>query len=127
MKSAGMLAALALAALLVPSAAMADDPNDPDMRDPRNRARDREIIRQMNLDQLAFVRERDARYAAGWEAYRAEKNGAGANAAYARARAANDRQHAEYDRVQAKHEQDMAAWRRAVALCRAGHYEHCDG
>ncbi len=127
MKSAGMLAALVLAALLAPTAAMADDPNDPDMRDPRNRARDREIIKQMNLDQLAYVRQRDAGYADGWKAYREAKNGTGANADYARARADNDRERADYAHERAKHAQDMAAWRRAVALCRAGHYEHCDG
>ncbi len=122
MKSAGILAVLALT--LFPSAAMADDPNDPDMRDPRARAHDREIIKQLNRNQLAHVRERDARYADGWKAYREAKNGTGS---YARARADNDRQQAEYARKRDLHEQDMAAWRHAVAMCRAGHDEYCDG
>ncbi len=104
MKVAGLLAVLALA--LVPSTAMADDPNDPDMRDPRNRARDRAIIKQMNLDQLAYVRKRDA--------------------GYARQRGANARRQADYAQARARHDQDMAAWRRAVAMCRSGHYEYCD-
>lgn len=124
MTSAGIFAVLALT--IIPSAAMADDPNDPDMRDPRNRARDREIIRQLNLDQLAYVRQRDAAYADGWKSYRGAKNGNG-SANYTRDRAENDRQHADYARERARHERDMAAWRRAVAMCRAGHYEYCDG
>ena len=141
MKSAGMFAALAFAIALVPSAAMADDPNDPDMRDPRNRARDRAIIKQMNLDQLAHVRARDARYAEGWKAYREAQNGGGSNADYSQARAEGNRERTEYARDRARHEQDrarheqdrarheqdMAAWRRAVAKCRAGHHEYCDG
>ena len=127
MKSAGMLAALAFAIALVPCAAMADDPNDPDMRDPRNRAHDKAIIKQMNLDQLAHVRARDARYADGWKAYREARNGGGGNADYSRARAENNRQRADYERDRARHEQDMVAWRRAVAKCRAGQYEYCDG
>ena len=124
MTSAGIFAVLALT--LIPSGAMADDPNDPDMRDPRNRARDREIIRHLNVDQLAYVRQRDAAYADGWKSYHAAKNGNG-SANYARDRAENDRQHADYARERARHEQDMAAWRRAAAMCRAGHYEYCDG
>ncbi len=124
MKSAGILAALALTTSFVSSVALADDPNDPDMRDPRARARDRQIIRQLNIDELAHVRRRDAGYAAGWKAYREAKNGGGAD--YARARADNDRQRAGYNREQARHEQEMTAWRRAVSMCRAGHYEYCD-
>lgn len=124
MKSAGIFAAVALAASFVSSVALADNPNDPDMRDPRARARDRQIIRQLNIDELAHVRARDARYAAGWKAYREARNGGGAD--YARARADNDRQRADYNRARARHEQDMAAWRRAVAMCRSGHYEYCD-
>lgn len=127
MKSAGILAALAFAIALVPSAAMADDPNDPDMRDPRNQARDRAIIKQMNLDQLALVRARDARYAERWKAYRDARNGGRDNADYSRAKAENNRQSADYERDRARHEQDMTAWRRSVAMCRAGHYEYCDG
>lgn len=97
------------------SMARADDPNDPSMRNPENRARDKAIIRELNRNQLAHVQKRDAEYAKGWKAWREYKgreyNG-GAGDDYASARA--------------RHERDMAAWRRAVSLCQAGRYEYCD-
>lgn len=123
MKFTRVLLGLTLGAVVMPSVALADDPNDPDMRDPRNRARDKAIIRKLNQDQLAYVRQRDARYAEGWRAYR-EQNGSvsgrGVDSAdYGDAQAS-------YRRDRAQYERDRAAWRRAVELCRSGDYRYCD-
>ena len=96
----------ALGAALLPAVALADDPHDPTMRSPAARARDRAIIRQMNQQQLAYVRDRDARIMRDYR--RAKSGGEG----YADARADYDRQ--------------MASWRRAVAACNAGRWEYCD-
>ena len=93
--------ALALGAVAVSSAAYADDPNDPSMRSAAARARDKAIIRKLNLDQAAYVKARDARQAAGWRAYR------------------------EQPARQAAYERKMAEWRRAVRLCESGQYEYC--
>ena len=93
--------ALALGLTVAPSAAYADDPNDPSMRSAAARARDKAIIRQLNLDQAAYVKARDARQAKGWAAYQA----------YPAQRAAYDRK--------------MAEWRRAVRLCESGRHEYC--
>lgn len=93
--------ALALGCATVSSIAYADDPNDPTMRSATARARDKAIIRQLNLDQAAYVRARDARQAAGWRAYKA------------------------YPSRQAAHERHMAEWRRAVRMCESGHHEFC--
>ncbi|MEJ2410960.1 MAG: hypothetical protein P8Y58_17240 [Novosphingobium sp.] len=94
--------------------ARADDPRDPAMRTAEARARDRAIIKQLNEDQLAYVRRRDAEYAQDWEAYRAAKAD---NRPAADQRAYSDA-HSEYEAA-------MAEWRRDVAACRAGYYEHC--
>jgi len=105
--------ALALAAMLMPAIALADDPNDPAMRDPANRARDRAIIRQLNLNELAHVQKRDAGYAQGWRAYReAQQRGSSSD---------------DYARAQQRYQREMAEWRRAVAACRAGDYSACGG
>lgn len=106
-KLGALTCALAITAALLPSAAHADDPRDASMRSPAARARDRAIIRRMNQDQLAYVRERDARR---MQAFRNAR--AGRDARYADARA-------DYQRK-------MAAWRRAVAACNAGQREYCD-
>ena len=50
-----------LAAALMPGAALADDPRDPAMRSAAARARDKAIIRQLNLREAARVREREDR------------------------------------------------------------------
>jgi hypothetical protein len=113
----------ALVAAAMPTVALADDPNDPAMRSAAARARDHEIIRQLNKQELARVRERDARYAEGWRAARA--NGSSA-ADYAARSQDHDRAVADYARDRARYERDMAAWRRAVAACRAGDYSACD-
>ena len=93
--------ALALGLSTMPSIALADDPNDPKMRSAAARARDKAIIRQLNLDQAAHVKARDARQAAGWRAYKA------------------------YPSQQAAYERRMAEWRRAVRMCESGHHEYC--
>ncbi len=93
--------ALALGCVAVSSAAHADDPNDPSMRSAAARARDKAIIRQLNLDQAAHVQARDARQAAGWKAYKA------------------------YPSQRAAYERKMAEWRRAVRMCESGHHEFC--
>jgi hypothetical protein len=111
---------------MVPAVAHADDPNDPAMRNPAARARDREAIRQLNLNQLAYVRQRDAGYAEGWAATRA----AGGSSRAEADRSARLREHDEavvdYARSRAEYERDLARWRRAVAACRAGDYAACE-
>lgn len=103
------LVCAAIVAAMMPAAALADDPRDPTMRTAAARAKDREIIRQLNLQELARVRARDARYAEGWRAARG-----------------NDEAAEGYARDRAQHERDMREWRRAVAACRAGDYAACD-
>ncbi len=99
--------ALALSAVLLPSAALADDPHDPTMRNAAARARDRATIKRMNQQQLAYVRQRDARQ---MQSYRARQDGYDADYADARA----------------EYAQKMRAWRRAVAACNAGQWAYCD-
>lgn len=65
-----MAGALALGCIATSGPALADDPNDPKMRSAAARARDKAIIRQLNLDQAAYVKARDARMAKGWAAHR---------------------------------------------------------
>jgi hypothetical protein len=114
MSSRIVTSVLALACSLAALPAMADDPNDPAMRSPAARARDKAIIRQLNLNQLAYVQKRDAGYAQQWRAWREyqDRRGPGADADHASALA--------------RHEREMAEWRRAVAACRAGKWEYCD-
>ncbi len=118
-----ILGALALATALLPVAALADDPHDPTMRTAAARARDHAIIRRLNQNELAYVRQRDARYAEGWHAYRAR----GANSKdYAHRRSDYERANQRYAQDQGQYQRQMAAWRRAVAACRAGDYSACD-
>lgn len=103
----GIIACVAaLSAVFLPAVALADDPHDPGMRSSAARERDRATIRRMNQQQLAYVRDRDART---MRDYRRAQNGgedyAGARSDYAR---------------------KMAEWRRAVAACNAGRWEYCD-
>jgi hypothetical protein len=100
MKRFAFIAVLALGASAA-TPALADDPRDPAMQSRAARAADAAEIRRLNNEQAAYVKQRDARYAEGWRAYR------------------------EYPRAQAEHEQRMAEWRRAVRLCEQGHYEYC--
>ncbi|MBB4615184.1 hypothetical protein [Novosphingobium taihuense] len=117
MKTGMIFGALVLGVLAVPGVALADDPYDPQMRTQAARDRDRAIIRKLNQQELARVRERDARYAQGWATWKAQKGrehqGRDADA---------DRDYAE---AREDYEQRMAEWRRAVAACRAGRYEYC--
>jgi hypothetical protein len=106
-----LLVCAAIVAAAMPGAALADDPHDPAMRDSAARARDREAIRQLNLQQLAMVRERDARYAEGWRTARENRNSSARE---------------DYARDRDRYERDMAAWRRAVVACRRGDYSACD-
>lgn len=101
MKLKPFAGAFALGCVAVSSIAHADDPHDPSMRNPANRARDKAIIRKLNLDQAAYVRARDARQAKGWAEYKA------------------------LPARQAAYERQMDEWRRAVRLCESGHYEYC--
>jgi hypothetical protein len=113
----------AIVAVLMPAVAMADDPKDPTMRSAAARARDHEIIRKLNQQELARDRERDARYAVGW---RAARNAKGQNAEYAARSREHERAMANYARDRAQYEKKMAEWRRAVAACRAGDRSACD-
>ncbi|MFM5918177.1 MAG: hypothetical protein ACKOOL_11690 [Novosphingobium sp.] len=70
MKTVFVSGALALGFILSSSAAMADDPNDPAMRSAAARARDKEVIRQLNLAEARKVQARDARLAKQWREWR---------------------------------------------------------
>lgn len=118
----GKFVCAALLAALACGPALADDPKDPAMRTEAARARDREQIRQMNLAQLAYVRKRDAGYAAGWAATR---EAGGARERYAADSQAHRQAQADYARDRADYERQMADWRRAVAACRAGDWSAC--
>jgi hypothetical protein len=108
MRIGGLLGCvLAFSATLLPVAALADDPHDPTMRSAAARARDRATIRRMNQQQLAYVRQRDAR---SMRTYREAQRGYDDGYAEARAEYAGK----------------MRAWRRAVAACNAGRWEYCD-
>lgn len=123
----GMLACMALAAALVPGVALADDPNDPAMRNAAARARDRAIIRQLNRDELARVQDRDVRYAEGWRAWRGRADLAPTASSHAGAAQEYRRAQSDYARDRAAYQRDLARWRRAVAACRAGDYAACEG
>lgn len=109
----------------MPAVAFADDPRDPTMRSAEARARDRAMIRQLNLEEAARVRKRDARNARIWSASRGGKS-ALAGDEYAARSLDHERAMANYTRSRAQYEQEMAAWSRAVAACRAGDYSACD-
>lgn len=120
MKFGIVFGGLALALVANPTLALADDPHDPQMRTQAARERDRGVIRRLNQQELARVRERDAGYAQGWAAWKAHK-------ARAHDGQAADRRDADRDYADAHddYEQRMAEWRRAVAACREGRYEYC--
>jgi hypothetical protein len=108
--------AAALCVGLVPAAAWADDPHDAAMRNAEARARDAAGVRRLNREQLAYVQQRDAGYAEGWRATRADDRAS--DGGYAR--------EGSYARERARYEREMAEWRRAVAACRSGDYDACD-
>lgn len=72
LKSIALAGFAALAAISLSVPAGAEDPNDPSMRTAAARAKDKARIRQLNLQELERVRARDAQYAEGWRAYRAQ-------------------------------------------------------
>jgi len=119
-----LISCTVIIAAMMPNVALADDPNDPTMRSAAARARDRAIIRQLNVQELERVRRRDARYA--------QHKRAASKAYAARKQVYTDRLHdheiakADYARNRAKYERDMAEWRRAVAACRAGDRAACN-
>lgn len=110
---------------MTPAAGWADDPIDPAMRSADARARDREMTRQLNLDELERVRQREARYPKGTHAERLRDSDA-ANEEYAARSRDYERAMARYTDHRARYEQDKASWRRAVAACRAGDYSACE-
>lgn len=99
--------ALVAGVAMVPAAAMADDPRDPTMRSAAARAKDRAIIRQMNQQQLAYVRARDARQMRAYDATR-------------------QRHRDDYADAQADYARRMSEWRRAVSACNEGRWDYCD-
>lgn len=113
------LVCAAIFATMTPAAVWADDPRDPEMRSAAARARDRAIIRQLNLEEHARVRARDARNAQIMRAGQADGN------QYAARSRDYERSMADYARNRARYEQDMADWRRAVAACQGGYYSEC--
>lgn len=100
--------ALLVAIAAIPTAASADDPRDPAMQTREARERDREIIRQLNQQQLDYVTRRDAEYAKDWEATRQY-----------------EKDMEQYRRDMARYEREMAEWRHAVKMCEAGYREYC--
>ncbi|MEO5598107.1 MAG: hypothetical protein ABIQ66_05760, partial [Novosphingobium sp.] len=124
-----LLACAAIVAAVMPVAALADDPRDPAMRSAAARERDREGIRQLNLNELAMVRDRDAQYAPGWAAAATRKAQLAqapadydANAEYDAQSRDHRQDMADYASSRAAYQQQLANWRRAVAECRQGNY-----
>ena len=111
------LCAAFLAATL-PHVALADDPRDPAMKNRAAREADAAEIRRLNRAQAAFVQQRDAHYASGWQAYREAQDGRHER------RASEDDARA-YREARRDYESAMAEWRRDVEACRAGYYERC--
>ena len=72
MKIGLLVSTFAMGLTLLPGAALADDPHDPTMRSAAARARDSAIIKRMNQQQLAYVRQRDAKT---MQAYREARRG----------------------------------------------------
>ena len=109
----------------MPATAWADDPNDPAMRRADAMARDREMTRQLNLQELARVRQRDARSTKVAREARVSGSYA-ADEEYAARSRAYDSAMANYADDRAKYEREKDEWRQAVAACRAGDFAACD-
>ena len=126
MRTHFLFGALMIGALALPSAAMADDPKDPEMQSAEARAADREQIRKLNLDMLAQVQARDAGYAAAWKKYAESRANEAQHAeAYRIRMAAYHQEQARYAADRESYEQAMADWRRDVSACRAGDRTAC--
>ncbi|WP_219893275.1 hypothetical protein [Aquisediminimonas profunda] len=91
---------------------------------PAGRAHDREMIRQLNLEESAKVCQRDARRAQLWHAAHLASSEA-ANE-YAARFQDYQRAMANYARSRVRFARQMDDWRRAVDACRAGDYSACD-
>lgn len=111
--------------------ALADDPNDPAMRTRAAREADAAIIRKLNTDQLAYVRQRDAEYAKDWAAYRAyygDDRARESDVAETQPRGV-DQDYAEtlrqYQTAREEYQAQLAQWREDVSACRSGNYERC--
>lgn len=112
-----LLITLAAASLVVTTTpALADDPYDPAMQDRALREADAAGVRQLNIDQARYVRERDARYAEGWQRTRE----------FPAQQSRYEQDMARYREDRAAYEARLAEWRRAVQLCREGRYEYCE-
>jgi hypothetical protein len=112
----------AIVAAMVPTAALADDPRDPAMRNAAARARDSAVTRELNRQENARVLKRGVTWRVVREGGRDETE----DGAYAAAAQDHGRDMAEYRRSRARYERDMADWRRAVAACEAGDDAACD-
>lgn len=119
-----------MAALAIPQTANAT-PEAP--MTPEQLARDREIIRNLNLRQLAYVRQRDAAQARQQEAGSVAQQDYEAayddyvqqRADYLRRRNAYEGSMDTYSRQRRTYEADHAAWRRSVEACVAGDGSSC--
>jgi hypothetical protein len=121
----GLSICAAIAAAMVPAVALADDSRDPSLRDAAARAHDSDVTRQLNLDERAMVRARDARQMQGWRASPDGDSYEAADSEYAAHAQDHDRAMTDYGRDRARYAQDMAEWHLAVAACRAGDYAAC--
>lgn len=116
---------IAAAFLALPGLALADDPKDPAMRTAAARAHDRELTRQLNLGQLAHVRERDAAYAVAWNAMREQDGIREANHRHAERTSRHRQALADYHAAQADYQTRLANWRNQVAACNGGNRGAC--
>lgn len=112
----------AIVAVMVPAAALADDPRDPTMRNADARARDSAKTRELNRQENARVLKRGV----SWRVVRPSGRYEGGDDEYAAASRDHERDMAAYGRSRARYEREMAEWRRAVAACDAGDYAACD-
>jgi len=123
MKTPVLTCALLATSLVLPSQVMADDPLDPEMQTAEARARDAALIRQLNLDMLAIVTERDRHQSQGWRDYALFKEGKhpdqlAYNARYSHYQselAAYEAGRARHQDSQRQYQLAMEAWRRDVA------------
>ena len=123
MRGFGIWTSLIGAGLVAAAApALADDPHDRSMT-PEAIARDHAMTRALNEGQIAYLRERDARYAQGWSDYRDYH--AGQRDSAPASREVSGSANADYADARREYESAMADWRRDVAACRAGRYERC--
>ena len=97
------------------------------MKTPQAVARDRERTRQLNLQILAAVTERDRKFAEGRRKYApAGSDRRYDRTDYERRLGEYERAHARYAQDRRRYEQGMARWREDLAACRAGYRQACD-